>query len=336
MPSSAHWRGATSQMIERIHIEKAASTIAASEQLALACHVGPDGDALGSMLGFGLAAAGAGKEVVAGFGSPFVVPANLSFLPTDLLVDPDHFPERPETMVVFDAGARDRLAELGSQAGEAGTLIVIDHHVTNEGFGDIVLNDPEAAATAVVVVDLLDELGWPITPEIATCLHTALVTDTGRFQYASTGPDALQLAARLVAAGARPEQISQEVYEQAPFGYLKVAGIALTRAVLDPDLGMVSTIVTNADLDEAGIDWGDIDNLINTLRLAEEADVAVLAKLGPDGKVKLSLRSRGATDVGGLAASLGGGGHRLASGLTFEGSPEDAIGAVRERIEAFR
>ena len=169
-------------MIERQLIEKAAATIAASEELAMACHVGPDGDALGSMLGFGIAARTAGKTVVAGFGSPFVVPANLSFLATDLLVEPGEFPKNPETMVVFDAGSPDRLAEMGGPAGNAGTLVVVDHHVTNEGFGDIPLVDPNAAATGVIVVDLLDALGWPITPEIATCLLTAVVTDTGRFQ----------------------------------------------------------------------------------------------------------------------------------------------------------
>ena len=319
-------------MYDRNILEQAAAAIAASDELALACHVGPDGDALGSMIGFGLAARDAGKRVVASFGSPFSVPANLSFLPTEFLVDPDDFPASPKTMVVFDVGSADRLAELGSQAGKAGQLIVFDHHVTNDGFGDIAVIDPEAAATGVLVADVLDVLGWALTPEIATCLHTALVTDTGRFQYSNTTPQTLELAARLVAAGAKPEEISQKVYEEAPFGYLKAAGVAFSRATLDADLGMVSTVITEADLEEAGVDWGDIDNLINTLRLAEEADVAVLVKVHADERVKLSLRSRGATDVGSLAFDLGGGGHRFASGFTFQGKADDALDEVRKRI----
>jgi phosphoesterase RecJ-like protein len=323
-------------MIDRQLLEKAAAAIEGSQDLALACHVGPDGDALGSMIGFGIAAREAGKNVVAGFGSPFFVPATLSFLPTEFLVDPESFPEAPETMVVFDAGSPDRLAELGSPAGDSGTLVVLDHHVTNEGFGDIALVDGQAAATGVVVAELLDVLGWPITAEIATCLLTALVTDTGRFQYANTNPAALELAARLVAAGARPDLISQKVYDEAPFGYLKVAGVALTRAELDPVARMVSTIITEADLTEAGVSWGDIDNLINTLRLAEEADVAVLAKVHADGLVKLSLRSRGGTDVGALAASLGGGGHRLAAGVTLDGDADQAIDRVKGLLEVHR
>jgi phosphoesterase RecJ-like protein len=317
-------------------IAAATEAVRQSEAIALACHVGPDGDALGSMLGFGLAARDAGKAVVASFGSPFVVPSNLRFLPGDLLVAPEVFPEAPPLMVVFDVGSADRLAELGSAASKAGCLIVVDHHVTNVGFGDIALVDPEVAASSVLVAQLLEHLGWPLTPDIATCLHTALVTDTGRFQYANTTSSTLELAAHFVAAGARPELISQKVYEETPFGYLKAAAVALSRATLDEETGMVSTVITEQDLDEAGVDWGDIDHLINTLRLAEEADVAVLAKVHSDKRVRLSLRSRGATDVGTLAQEFGGGGHRLASGFTYEGEAEDAIDAIRKRIGAHR
>ena len=312
----------------------AAEAIVEAESMALACHVGPDGDALGSMLGLGIAASVAGKTVTASFGSPFVVPGNLAFLPTDLLVSPESFPAEPELMVVLDAGSAERLGDLAPNAAKAGTLIVLDHHITNEGFGDISIVDPAAAATGELVVELLRLLGWPTTPDIATCLHTALVTDTGRFQYSNTRPSTLRMAAGLVAAGARPEEIGRHVYEEAPFGYLGAAGAALSRARLDADLGIVSTVLTQDDLTANGIDWGDVDNLINTLRLAVEADVAALAKVHSDGRVKVSLRSRGGTDVGALAAELGGGGHRFAAGFTFEGTAEVALDEVRKRAEA--
>jgi phosphoesterase RecJ-like protein len=323
-------------MIEKALLEKAAEAIAAAGSLALACHVGPDGDALGSMLGFGIAAENAGKKVVASFGTPFSVSASLAFLPTRLLIPPQDFPTEPPTMIVFDAGSPDRLGELAANASRAGTTIVIDHHVTNEGFGDISVVDGEAAATGELVAYLLRVLGWPLTPEIATCLHTAIVTDTGRFQYGNTRPSTLMLAAGLVAAGAQPPEISRHIYEEAPFGYLKAAGAALSRAELDHEKSLVTAVITQADLNEAGIDWGDIDNLINTVRLAVEADVAVLAKVHADGKVKLSLRSRGATDVGSLAAAMGGGGHRLAAGITYDGDVKAALDEVRKRIEEFR
>ncbi|REK40398.1 MAG: bifunctional oligoribonuclease/PAP phosphatase NrnA [Actinobacteria bacterium] len=315
-------------------IAEAAKVLEEAEEITFACHVGPDGDALGSMMGLAIAAENAGKKVITSFGSPFIIPENLSFVPTVGLVPPDEFPENPGVMVVLDAGSADRLAELGHHAGNASTLIVIDHHVTNEGFGDIGIVDGEAAATAELVAELLQELRWPVTAEIATCLHTALVTDTGRFQYSATKPSTFQLAAGLVAAGANTDYIGQYVYERAPFGYLHAAGAALSRAQLDEDASVVSTVITADDLKKAGIDWGDIDNLINTIRLPVEADVSVLAKTHDDGRVKLSMRSRGGTDVGAIAAGLGGGGHRFAAGATVEMTADEAISAVIAAVKA--
>lgn len=319
------------------NIDRAADAIRESKSLAMACHVGPDGDALGSMLGLGLAASDAGKEVVASFGSPFAISSSLTFLPgQELLVDPQDFPEEPEVMVVFDAGSADRLGELGSNAGKARTLIVIDHHVTNEGFGDIPVIEPTAGATGQLVYRLLKHLGWPVTDDVAQCLLTALITDTGRFQYASTSPETMRIAAELIESGAVPHEISRHVYEEVPFGYLRAAGTVLSRARLDTEAGVVASWITQSDLGSAGIDWGDIDSLIDLIRTAVEADVAVLAKSYDDGRVKISLRSRGATDVGALAASFGGGGHRLAAGFTLEGDPDKVIDQVIAKVGEYR
>lgn len=324
-------------MTDRAIIEKAAAAIGGAGSVALACHVGPDGDALGSMLGLGIAASNAGKEVVASFGSPFEMPSGLEFLPHELLVAPGDFPASPEVMVVLDAGSAERLGELASNASSSDTVVVIDHHVTNEGFGDISVVDPTAAATGELVYEILETLDWRVTPEIAMCLHTALVTDTGRFSYANTTPRTLEIASGLVAAGAVPSLISRHVYEEAPFGYLKAAGVAMGRAELDEDLLAVSTIVTDEDLEAQGIDWGDTENLIDLLRLAVEADTAVLVKSHSDGRVKVSMRSRGDTDVGALAASMGGGGHRLAAGFTTsDGSAEEVRAKVLAAIEDYR
>lgn len=324
-------------MIERALIEKAAAVIGEADSLALACHVGPDGDALGSMLGLALAASNAGKEVTASFASPFVMPPNLEFLPHDLLVPPAEFPDAPEVMVVLDAGSSERLGELGTNAGDADTVVVIDHHVTNEGFGDVSVVDPSAAATGELVYEILLTLDWEVTPDIAMCLHTALVTDTGRFSYSNTTPRTLRIGARLVEAGAAPNLISRHVYEEAPFGYLKAAGIAMERAELDAERRVVSTVVTDEDLEINDIDWSDTENLIDLLRLAEEADTAVLVKSHSDGRVKVSLRSRGDTDVGGLAAAMGGGGHRLAAGFTTtDGDPHEVRARVLAAIGDYR
>ena len=315
-------------MIDQSVIDEAAAAIGGADRIALACHVGPDGDALGSMLGLAIAAANAGKEVAASFGSPFEMPPSLAFLPQEHLVAPKDFPGKPELMVALDAGSAERLGELGANVKRARRVIVIDHHVTNEGFGDIAVVDPNAAATGELVYEILRSLEWKTTPEIAQCLHTALVTDTGRFSYANTTPQTLRIAAELVEAGAVPSEISRHVYEEAPFGYLKAVAVAMGRAVLVPELRVVHTSITDEDLREAGIDWGDTENLIDLLRLAVEADTAVLAKGHEDGRVKVSMRSRGDTDVGALAAAMGGGGHRLAAGFTAE----DEVDAVIDRV----
>ena len=322
----------TKRVSESDVYREAAAALDGAEELAMACHVGPDGDALGSMLALAIAADNAGKKVRASFGSPFVVPANLRFLPQSLLIPPAELAAEPELMVVLDVAAEDRLGELAAQAAKARTVVVLDHHVTNEGFGDIAIVDSGAAATGEVVYRLLRELDWGITTDIATCLLTALITDTGRFQYSNTTPETHRIAAVLVEAGADPTLIGQHVYEEAPFGYLKAAAAALNLAQLDAEAGVVHTVISQKNLDDAGIDWGDIDHLLDTLRLPVEADVAVLAKAHKDGTVKVSLRSRGGTDVGSLAASFGGGGHRLAAGFTAAGDPHDVISRVVSKV----
>lgn len=300
--------------------------------LTLGCHVGPDGDALGSMLGFGAAARAAGKKVEASFGEPFDVPRTYRFLPVDLLVPPGQVTERPEVFVSFDAGSAERLGALEERAKAAGAVVVIDHHVSNEGFGTVDLVVPSAAATAEIAYHLIVALGWPIDGEVATALHTGIVTDTGRFQYSNTTPDTLRVAAALVEAGARPEVIGQHVYEEVPFGYLRVAGAVLTRAVLEPEQRLVWSVLTQDDLNAGGIGLEDTDPLIDEIRIAEESDVAVLFKELDRGRVKVSMRSRGRVDVGVVAVALGGGGHHNAAGFTFEGTVSEALAEVRARL----
>jgi phosphoesterase RecJ-like protein len=312
-------------------LRKAAEVIGAAPSLAITCHVSPDGDALGSALGLAYAAQNEGKTAVVSFGTPFTVPPTLEFLGLQPLVPPAEFPAEPDVMVVFDAGSFDRLVELGSSAKRAGTLIVIDHHVTNEGFGDIQVIDGSVAASGQLAVYLLDELGWTIDERVATCLLTAIVTDTGRFQYSSTSPETLRVAARLVEAGARPEMIGQQIYESVPFEYLKAASIVLGRAELAEDLDLIWSWVGHEDLAETGVRYEDLDGLIDDVRIAREAGVAVLLKETETGW-KVSLRSRGGVDVGSIAVDHGGGGHHNASGFTASLSRDEIMESIRAAL----
>lgn len=310
----------------------AAEAIRNASQLVLTCHVHPDGDALGSMVGFAHAARAAGKDVVATFSGPLDIPEAYRFVDTSVVVASDDVPAQPEMLVSFDAGSAERLGDLRRVADSAGTTIVIDHHITNTGFGDINVIDAEAAATAEMTLELLDLLGWPMDEVVATALLTGVVTDTGRFQYSNTTPRTLRAAARMVEAGARPEVIGQHVYEETPFGYLHVSGAVLARARLDADRRFVWAVLRREDLEAAGIGPGDVDPLIDAVRTAKESDVALLVKEVDDGTVKGSLRSRGRVDVGAIAVDLGGGGHHNAAGFTFHGTADEAVEAVRTRL----
>jgi phosphoesterase RecJ-like protein len=310
-------------------LRAAAEVLQTASAVAVTCHVGPDGDALGSALGFAGSARKAGKEAVVSFGAPFVVGHAYRFLPLELLVPPGSFPEAPQVMVSFDAGSMDRLGELAVPAAKAGTLIVVDHHASNTGFGAINVIDPSSAASAQLVHELIGVLGWPLDAMVATCLLTGLVTDTGRFQYSNTSPATMRAAADLVEAGARPELIGRHVYEEAPFGFLAVEATVLGRAVLEPDLALVWSVLLRSDLARRNIGIEDTDPLIDALRVAAEAEVAVLLKEQEEGGVKASLRSRGAVDVGAVAVHLGGGGHHNAAGFTDPGPPNDTMAAIR-------
>lgn len=313
-------------------LEAVVAEMTKAEELVLTCHVGPDGDALGSLLGVAWLARRQGKRVYASFGEPFTIPDAYRFLPVDLLVSPGTVPAEPELMMSFDAGSLDRLGVLAEPAGRAKTLVVVDHHASNPGFGTLNLIDPKAAATAEICVQLMAGLGWELDEVSATCFHAGLVTDTGRFQYSNTGPATLRVAATLVEAGARPEIVGRHVYEEVPFGYLHLAAAVLGRASLDPELRLVWSSVSFSDLAAAGIGMDDTDPLIDAVRVARESDVAMLVKEAGQGRVKVSLRSRGRVDVGAIAVEFGGGGHHNAAGFTFTGSVEAAVEAVRGRL----
>lgn len=320
-------------MSDEAAIREAARLVTEARSIGLACHLGPDGDALGSMLAVAVAASRAGKNVYPSFGEPFTVPDAYRYLPTDLLVRPDTVPEGLPLFMSFDAGSADRLGELLPVATSADALVVVDHHRSNEGFGTLDLVDPDAAATAEIVVSLLDALGWEIDPVVATCLHTGIVTDTGRFQYSNTSPSTLRLAARLVEAGARPEQVGRHVYEESPFGFLSLAGAVLSSAVLDRERRFVWAVLRSDDLERSGVGLDDTDPLIDLVRVARESDVALLVKELEPERVKGSLRSRGRVDVAAIATELGGGGHHNAAGFTYHGTVDDAVDAVRSRLE---
>lgn len=321
--------------------QEAVDVLSHAEAVALACHVDPDGDALGSMLALQRCLESLGIDTTASWGTndadgdgELAVPPQYAFLPgLDRLVTPEHFPASPEVMVAFDTGAAERLGSLWSAADRASTLIVLDHHASGNPFGDVRLVDGSLAATAVLVDELITRLGGTVDRETAMCLYTALVTDTGRFQYASTTPGVLRLAARLVALDIDHAAINRQVWNTHSFGYLKLLSQVLDRAQLEPQAQLLWTVVTQADLRRYGVAWQETEGLIDVLRSVETAQVAMIAKEHSDGVWKVSLRSRGDVDVGRVARDLGGGGHAFLAGLMADGDLEDLVRQVAEKVE---
>jgi phosphoesterase RecJ-like protein len=315
-------------------LDRAAEAISSAGSLALACHVAPDGDALGSMLALHHLALAAGKTSVASWPDPFVVGPHYTFLPDlHLATKPADFPSAPEVMVTFDCGSIERLGELAAAARAAGTLVVIDHHATNEGYGTIDLIDPKAAASAMIVRRLLDRMGWPLDRDAAMCLYTGLVCDTGRFQYDNTTPEVHQLAAELTGFGLPLAAMSRQLFEEHRMAYLRLVASALERAELDPQRRFVATWVTADDLAENGVGLEETEGLIDLVRRTSEADVSCVLKETPDG-TRVSLRAVSEVDVGAIATSFGGGGHRASAGFDSDRSVPEVLDAIRAALPA--
>ena len=309
--------------------DAAVEALRATDEVVIACHVNPDGDALGSLLACSLGLRRLGKKTWPTWGAREVkVPFAYRFLPAvDSLVPPSDIPPAT-TFLALDCGAADRLGELEDMARSAQSIINVDHHPRNENFGTINVVVTSASSTAELVAYLLTDAGVEFDRDIATCLYTGIVTDTGRFQYANSTPETLRLAADLLAYGVPAPAIASEVFDSSPFGYLKLLGRMLERATLFEDERFVYSWVTQRDLIDNSVQMDETEKLIDLLRATRAADVAAMFKEQDDGRYRVSLRSRGPVSVGAIAREHGGGGHELAAGFTAE-SVDDAVSIIR-------
>ncbi|MDP9341637.1 MAG: bifunctional oligoribonuclease/PAP phosphatase NrnA [Actinomycetota bacterium] len=315
-------------------LSRAAEVLEGATEVALSCHINPDADALGSMLGLSAFLRARGKRTVCSYGNdPFEHPRWLKELPgSDALVHPRRFPKAPEVLVTLDCASLDRLGQLAATVARARNVVWIDHHASNEGLGTVPLIDPKASSTAEMVFRLMQRMGGEIPAEAAACLYAGLVTDTGRFQYEATSPETLRLAAELRQHPFDHAKLAQALFEDNGLAYLKLLGTALHRVAFDPEAGLVWTYLTQADIQDAGIHPTEGDDLIDVVRTAREADVAAVLKQQRDGRFKVSMRSRGGADLAALAARFGGGGHRLAAGFTSKVGLEETVRQIAEAL----
>ena len=312
---------------------RAADAVRGAHHVALACHVSPDGDALGSMLGLFHVLRASGANVLASFPSPFVVARHYRELPgLELLTKPEDFPDEPEVMLTFDCGSLGRLGDLAPAAKAARELIVIDHHTSNDRYGSINVIDPEAAASGWVVQRLVDTLDLPLNRDAAVSLYAAIVCDTGRFQYDTTTPEVFDLARRLTEYDIPVARLSRSLFEEHRFAYLQLLSEALATAELVREQRFVWTAVTQDMLGRHDVTIEEVEGLIDVLRRAEEAEVTCVLKEESDGNVRVSLRSLGDVDVCRIASAHGGGGHRYAAGFTSSLDVPTIVARIRAAL----
>ena len=295
-------------------------------------HVKPDGDTLGAGLALGSALKSLGKRV--GYFQQDPVPRNLRFLVDSELCSREVPKDLPaDTLWVFgDMSDTSRAGEY-LPAIDRSNVLNIDHHLGNSRFGSFNYVLEKEASTGTCVMHLLRALDAKITPQIATALLTTIMTDTGAFMHTNTTTAVLALSAELMELGADKPLITEEIFANKRFAAIKILGLALSKAKVEDNGRYCYTCVTQAMLDDCGADGEDTEEIIQHLRSVEGVEAAALFK-DYDGAVRVSLRSSGKINVMQAAASLNGGGHFMAAGLTFDGDLQGAIAGVHAALVA--
>ena len=293
----------------QISLTETAAELKAHERIVLTAHVNPDGDAIGSSLGLMHALKALGKEVQVFIDDD--IPAAFSVLPGyELIGKPEEGQNIPADLLVAVDVSLDRIGRV-NEAVKAPTLN-IDHHITNDGKADKLYLDGNAAATAEIIYQLIEELGVPCTQEMAMCLYTGLAMDTGWFRFSNTTPNTMRVAAALLACGAQPHVIS-EALEQRPFAEVQSLAFALQKIELLAGGKVAGICLDHASLQEHEAPEG----LIGMVRVIEGVDIAFTLKEKEPELCRVSLRSKG-VDVTKIALKFSGGGHVRAAGCTIE------------------
>jgi phosphoesterase RecJ-like protein len=307
--------------------------IRAQARFVLTTHIRPDCDALGSTLGMAAVLESLGKQVriVAAFEVP----------PTFRFLDPGRKIQRlghdvvagdledAEVLMVLDTSAWAQLGEMGEVIRTTrAKKVVIDHHVSSDDLGAEEFRNTAAEATGRLVVEAADQLGVPLTPEVAAPLFAALATDTGWFRFSSTSGDTYRLAGRLTDAGAVPDQLFRRLYENDSLARLRLTGRVLGRVQTELDGRLIYTWIERTDFEATGALPSDSEDLINMTLMVAGTEAAVILVEQVGGGFKVSFRSRRGLDCSRLAEQFGGGGHKKAAGAFLR----EPLAAARSRV----
>jgi phosphoesterase RecJ-like protein len=293
-----------------------------ADSVLIGTHLNPDGDALGSALAVShlLGQFGRRNEVVCHHEPP----KNLRFLPGISRVRQVPKAEHHDLGIIVDLDSTERLGSVGAFFQTCRRLVVIDHHVPHEAPGDVRIVDTEACATAAILARLMREGGTDVTPEIATCLLTGIVTDTGSFRYRNTNAEALALAAFLLERGGDLPRITEEIFQRKSLSGTRLLAQLVEHMKLDMNQRMAWGLLYQEDYEVTGSCDEDTEGFVNELLFIDTVQIAAVLRQPKPGAVRVSLRSRGELDVARVARVFGGGGHRNAAGCTIDETMEEA------------
>lgn len=307
--------------------------VSEGDRFLVVSHVDPDGDAIGSTLAVGHLLHLLGKRAVMVNASP--VPAKYGKLPgveeivkLQELRDASPF----DRVIAVDVADVERMGDCRSLITSDALLLNIDHHRTNNRFGTHHLINPDAAATAEILYDWIESMEIQWTKELATCVYTGLLTDTGGFRYSNTTPSVMKRAARLLEFGVDAPWIAEQVLETLTIGQLNLLRRGLSTLRLSEDGRIAWMWLTLQDFSESGAGEGDLDGIVNYARNVIGVEVGILFRQLKSGAVKVSLRSRRRVDVSEVAGFFGGGGHARAAGCTVAGTRDEVERRVLLRV----
>lgn len=295
-------------------------------------HLNPDGDALGSALALShlLDGMGISNEVL----NHHAPPANLEFLPGASRIRQEPSKEKFDLCVVLDLDSLERLGNTEPFFTSCTRLVVVDHHIPHEAPGDLRVVDTTAPATAAILAEMFLHVDAKITPDIATCLLTGIVTDTGSFRFRNTTPGALWLSARLLELGGDINLVSEEIFHRKPLSSARLLGFMLEQMSLESNDRIAYSVLDLQDFEATGARDEDTEGFVNELLSIRTVQIAALIREPRRGRIRISLRSRGEFDIAEVARTFGGGGHRNAAGCAFDATPEEAVRDLVPRLLA--
>jgi len=316
-------------MTTRPEIQQIADAIHAGRRFVLSSHARPDGDAIGSQLAMAFAIRALGKEATV---------VNADPAPPPLMA----FPGVPEIRIApavegdFDAAIIMECGDL-ARTGVSGLdqffVVNIDHHPGNSGYGRINWFDAGAAACGEMVFDLVRALGVPLSLEIATHIYLAILTDTGSFHYSSISPRTFDICRQALDAGVDPVLVARNVYDSSNMGRLKLFGAVLNAMQVDATGRIAILYLDHERARASGGTYEDTEGLINEPLTVKEIQAVVFFKQDEGDQYRVSMRSKGDIDIGAVAKSFGGGGHKNAAGCTVSGAIEALQKTFVEKIE---